>query len=111
MTTRITELERRDGGRTLLRVEGSLGAADVELLEEVCAASKARTGRDVMLDLAGVSFLDGAGASLLTRLRREQNVALKNLRFFIRQVIEVAERADANSSTDAPLADSPTGQP
>jgi anti-anti-sigma factor len=92
MTTRITELEDDNGGPAVLRVEGSLNLADVELLEKVCADLKARTGREVMLDLAGVNFLDGAGASLLARLRREQRVAIRGLHFFIRQLLEAAEQ-------------------
>lgn len=92
MTTRITQLEEHCGGRAVLRVEGSLDLADVELLEKVCADLKVRTGREVMLDLAGVNFLDGAGASLLARLRREKRVALRGLHFFIRQLLEVAEQ-------------------
>ena len=76
----------------MLRVEGSLNLADVELLEKVCADLKARTGREVMLDLAGVSFLDGAGASRLARLRRERRVAVRGLHFFIRQLLEAAEQ-------------------
>ena len=94
MTTRITQLDEQDGGRAVLRVEGSLGVAEVELLRQACADLKAQTGRDVTLDLAGISFLDNESASVLTRLRREQNVALDGLHFFIRKVIEIAERAE-----------------
>lgn len=92
MTTRITELEDYGGGPAVLRVEGSLDLADVELLEKVCADLKARTGQEVMLDLAGVNFLDAAGASMLARLRRERRVALTGLHFFIRQLLEAAEQ-------------------
>jgi anti-anti-sigma regulatory factor len=94
MTTRITELEgRAAGGQALIRVEGSLGLADAELLEQVCANLKARTGANVTVDLSDISFLDDEGASVLARLRREQDVTLEGAHFFIRQVIEIAERA------------------
>ena len=94
MTTRITKLDGQGGGRAVLRVEGSLGMAEVELLRQTCADLKAQTGRDVTLDLAGISFLDSESASVLARLRREQNVALDGLHFFIQQVIEIAEQAE-----------------
>ena len=94
MTTRITQVEDGEGGRAVLRVEGSLGVAEVEVLEKVCADLRAQSGRDVLLDLAGLSFLDSESASVLARLRREQNVALDGVHFFIQQVIDLAERAE-----------------
>lgn len=94
MTTRITQLEgRAAGGRTLVRVEGSLGLADAELLEQVCADLKARSGAAVTVDLADISFLDSESASVLARLRREQEVTLEGVHLFVQQVIEIAERA------------------
>lgn len=92
MTTRITELEEHGGGPVVLRVEGSLDLADVELLERVCVDLKERTGQEAMLDLAGVSFLDCAAATLLARLRRERLVAVRGLHFFTRQLLEAAEQ-------------------
>lgn len=94
MTTRITQVEGGQGVRAVLRVEGSLGAAEVEVLEKACAEVRAQTGRDVVLDLAGLSFLDGESASALARLRREQNVALDGLHLFVQQVIDLAERGE-----------------
>lgn len=95
MTTRITQLEGRvAGGRALLRVEGSLSLADAELLEQVCSDLKAQTGASVTVDLAEISFLDNASASVLARLRREQEVNLEGAHFYIQQVIEIAERAN-----------------
>jgi anti-anti-sigma factor len=95
MTTRITQLEGRiAGGRALLRVEGSLGLADAELLEQVCTDLKSQTGANVTIDLADISFLDSESASVLARMRREQEVSLEGVHFFIQQVIEIAERAN-----------------
>ena len=94
MTTRITQLEGRvAGGRALLRVEGTLGRAEAELLEQVCADLKAQTGAGVTVDLTDISFLDSESASVLARLRREQKVDLEGVHFYIQQVIEIAERA------------------
>jgi anti-anti-sigma factor len=94
MTTRITQLEGRvAGGKALLRVEGTLGRADAELLEQVCTDLRAQTGASVTVDLTDISFLDHAGASVLARMRREQQVSLQGVHFFVRQVIEIAESA------------------
>ncbi|MBV9927321.1 MAG: STAS domain-containing protein [Acidobacteria bacterium] len=96
MTTRITQMEGRvAGGKALLRVEGTLGLADAELLEQVCADLKEQTGASVSLDLTDISFIDQAGAEVLARLRREREVSLEGLHLFVRQVIEIAERAHA----------------
>ncbi|MET0647266.1 MAG: STAS domain-containing protein [Pyrinomonadaceae bacterium] len=94
MTTRITQLEGRvAGGRALLRVEGTLGRVEAELLEQVCSDLKAQTGASVTIDLTDISFLDSESASVLARLRREQEVDLEGVHFFVQQVIEIAERA------------------
>ena len=95
MTTRITQLEGRvAGGRALLRVEGTLGLADAELLEQVCTDLRAQTGASVTVDLTEISFLDSESASVLARLRRKQEVDLEGVHFFVQQVIEIAERAN-----------------
>ncbi len=95
MTTRITQLEGRvAGGKALLLVEGTLGLADAELLEQVCSDLKTQTGARVTVDLASISFLDSEGASVLARMRREQEVDLEGIHFFVQQVIDIAERAN-----------------
>jgi anti-anti-sigma factor len=94
MTTRITQLEGRvAGGKALLRVEGTLGLADAELLERVCSDLKSQTGAHVTVDLTDISFLDSEGASVLARIRREQEVNFEGVHFFLQQVIDIAERA------------------
>ena len=95
MTTRITQLRGRSAdGRVLVRVEGSLSLSDAELLEQVCADLKARSGTSVTVDLADISFLDSESALILARLRHEQEVTLEGVHFYIRQVLELAERAN-----------------
>lgn len=95
MTTRITQLEGRvAGGRALLRVEGTLSLAEAKLLEHVCSDLKAQTGSNVTLDLTDISFLDSESAAVLARLRREQEVSLEGVHFFVQQVINIAERGE-----------------
>lgn len=95
MTTRITQMEGRvAGGKALLRVEGTLGREDAELLEQVCTDLKAQTGASVTVDLTDISYLDQAGASVLARLRREHEVSIEGLHLYMLQVIEIAERAN-----------------
>lgn len=90
--------ERPIDGETLLKVEGSLYLEDAELLEKICRDIGEQTGRRLILDLAELSFLDSESASVLCRLKREQNVTLEGLHLFIAKVIELTEAEAAVSA-------------
>jgi hypothetical protein len=94
MPLRITQHERdnEEGPQeTWLKVEGSLYLEDAELLERICRDIGEQTGHRLALDLADLSFLDSDSASVLCRLKREQNVSLHGLHLFIAKVIELTE--------------------
>ena len=101
MPLRITQHESNSGlhetsqdchdYQTLLKVEGSLHLQDAELLERICKDIGDQTGRRLVLDLADLAFLDSDSASVLCRLKREQNVTLEGLQLFIAKVIELTE--------------------
>lgn len=93
MPLRITQKEGESGpdGGTLLKVEGTLYLQDAELLERICRDIGEQTGDAITLDLADLSFLDSESASVLCRLKREQNVTLEGLQLFIAKVIELTE--------------------
>ena len=92
MPTRITEVGTAGAQRTTLRVEGTLGAEDAELIEKLCRDLRREKGRLITLDLADLSFIDSDSAHILCRLRAEQGVTLEGLHLFIQRVIELAER-------------------
>jgi anti-anti-sigma regulatory factor len=94
MPTRITQIEDAGCEGTVLKVEGSLYLRDAELLETICIDVGRQGGTPVMLDLAGLSFLDSDSASVLCRLKREQGVRLDGLQLFIGKVIELAEECE-----------------
>jgi anti-anti-sigma factor len=102
MPIRITEQESDNDdqsheGGMVLKVEGSLYLEDAELLERICRDIRKQTGHGIALDLADLSFLDSESASVLCRLKREQNVSLEGLHLFIAKVIELTE-AEATAS-------------
>lgn len=101
MPTRITEVRTPDGQRMTLRVEGSLGVEDAELVEKVCRELRRETGRLITLDLADLSFIDSDSAQILCRLRAEQDVTLEGLHLFIQRVVELAEQ-DEKSRASSP---------
>jgi anti-anti-sigma factor len=77
---------------TWLKVEGSLYLDDAELLEKICRDIKEQTGgRQLILDLADLYFLDSESASVLCRLKREQNINFEGVHLFIQKVIEISE--------------------
>ena len=82
---------------TVFKVQGSLYLEDAELLEKICRDLGAQNVRHIRLDLAELSFLDSESASVLCRLRREQNVTLEGLHLFIAKVIELTEAEAAVS--------------
>lgn len=76
---------------TMLKVEGSLYLEDAELLERICRDIRGESRTQITLDLADLSFLDSDSASVLCRLKREQDVSLEGLHLFIAKVIELTE--------------------
>ena len=94
MATGITQIEDHDGGRTILRVEGSLTLTDAEVIERLCRDLREQSHHRISIDLADLSFLDSEGASVLSRLKR-QGVMLEGLHMFIQKAIELAERSGA----------------
>jgi anti-anti-sigma factor len=75
----------------VLKVEGSLYLQDAELLEQICRDIGNQTGRNLILDLKDLSFLDSESASVLCRLRRQQHVTLEGVHLFIAKVIELTD--------------------
>jgi anti-anti-sigma factor len=95
MPTRITQLGDERQKRVVLRVEGKLVREDAELLEKVCAdITSQHPGEPITLDLADLTFLDSEAAAVLCRMRRQQNVTLDGLQFFVQRVVELADRAE-----------------
>ena len=79
---------------TVLKVEGTLYLKDAELLEKICRDVCIETKRPVTLELDGLSYLDSDSASVLCRMKREQNVSLEGLHLFIEKVVELTEESE-----------------
>jgi anti-anti-sigma factor len=94
MTIRVSEVTTSKGERTTLRVEGALSLEDAELIEKICRGLRRRSGTEITLDLADLSFLDSEGARLLCRIKAEQDLSFTGLNLFIQGVIEMADREE-----------------
>lgn len=74
----------------MLRVEGTLTLEYAQLLEGMSREVRERLGRAVIVDLAGVTFLDEASAALLRRLKQQPGIALAGCQLYTRQMIEAS---------------------
>jgi len=88
MAVRISQAEDSGSGSFVLRVEGTLTIEYAQLLEDMSREVRERLGGAVIVDLAGVTFLDEASAALLRRLKQQPGIALAGCQLYTRQMIE-----------------------
>ncbi|GGQ19984.1 STAS domain-containing protein [Streptomyces roseolilacinus] len=70
-TTPITlTVQVQDDGSTALALAGELDLDTAARIEPDLMSATSRSGRDVVLDLADLTFCDTAGVELLLRLQR-----------------------------------------
>jgi anti-anti-sigma factor len=100
MATRITQID--EGGQLILKVEGSLDLADARLLTKVCLEAIKQPGRNITIDLKGLSYLNSASAAVLCCLKHQFGIALQGTSFFVQQVLDLTEKSfiaiESNSS-------------
>lgn len=82
---------RTDHGRaTTLRLEGRVTHQERRALDAACEAARAEE-RALVLDLAGVRFVDGAGAAALRALR-DAAIPLTGCTPYVRALLEETPR-------------------
>ena len=92
MPTKITEIEDKERGKDILRVEGSMTLEDAVLLEKIATCMRDEKGRNLTLDLADLDFLDSDGASILKRMQSEQGFEIEGIEFFLQTVVDEIEK-------------------
>lgn len=92
MPTHFTEIEDRERGKMILRVEGSLMADDARLLERIALDLRESRGRDITLDLADLDFLDSESAPVLRRLQADLGFEIEGIEFFLQTIVNDAEK-------------------
>lgn len=75
------------GDEGVLKIEGTLGGAWVREVRAACDQVLSQDGR-VVLDLAGVVFVDRAGAQLLRTLREDPRVELGAVSGFVAEMMK-----------------------
>ncbi len=94
---RITQLVSEDRLLTL-RLEGKIVGPWVEELERTCSPLLAKHPATT-IELAGITFLDAAGAELLLRLQ-EQGVSLTGGSSFLREYLECVSGRNGSGDCD-----------
>ncbi len=88
MATKITEIEDKERGKTVLRVEGSLEESDAILLEKIALDLREHNGKNLTLDLADLDFMDSDSAPIVKRLEHEHGFEIEGLQIFLQKVVE-----------------------
>lgn len=89
MPTQITQKDF--DGSSYLRVEGEMLLDDALLVEKIAGGIRASTGRNVIVDLADLSFLDSESASVIKRIENN-GITVEGLEIFLQSAIDSAER-------------------
>lgn len=98
MTTRITRVEDERKNRMVLKLEGTLTAADAKLLEEICEDVKEELGYGITIDLAGVSFVGRRSAEILARLKGTPDLMFEGMHLFVEQIMGSIEATNGNGN-------------
>ncbi len=92
MPTNITQLEDAERGKIILRVEGSLTAADAVLLEKIALDLREQAGKNLTIDLADLHFMDSDSAPILKRLEREHKFEIEGIGIFLQNIVNETEQ-------------------
>lgn len=92
MPTHLTQVEDIELGKTILRVEGSLNLEDAVLLEKIALEMRDEAGKNLILDLADVHFLDSESAPILRRLEDEHGFEIVGIEIFLQTIVNEAEK-------------------
>jgi anti-anti-sigma regulatory factor len=88
MTVRISQISGSEEGLTELRVEGALDLSGVELLKLACADLRKESKAPIVLDVSGITFIDGESAHVLRNMRERGEFVFRGCRLFTQEVLE-----------------------
>ena len=95
MATSIQQIDDREQGKTILRVEGEMLLDDALLLERIALGLESELGTRVSIDLADLDFFDSDAASILKRLDDRYGVEIAGMEIFLQTMVNDAERQRA----------------
>jgi anti-anti-sigma regulatory factor len=89
---RITETTE-NGKIVRLRLDGTVNSTSYEELEAAWTRHRGEPAKVILVDMAGVVFMDNAAASRLARFRNEQ-LRIINCSPFVETLLDSVERTD-----------------
>ncbi len=92
MPTQIRQLGGENGQNIILAIEGDMLVDDAVLLERIAADIREKSGSDVTIDLADLSFLDSESAPILKRLGDRDGFRIEGIEIFLQSAVNTAER-------------------
>ena len=95
MATSIQQIDDREQGKTILRVEGEMLLDDALLLERIALGLESELGTRVSIDVADLDFFDSDAASILKRLDDRYGVEIAGMEIFLQTMVNDAERQRA----------------
>ena len=93
MPTEITQTEAPDANVTILRVSGELMDGDAAVITQIASCLRDESGRDIVIDLADLDFLDSDAAPALRRLSEQNGITIEGVDVFLQSSIDQAERS------------------
>jgi hypothetical protein len=93
MPTEITQVEVPDSDVTILRVSGEMMDGDASVIDQIATCIREDTGRQVVIDLAGLDFLDSEAAPALRQLGEREGITIEGIEVFLQSSIDQAERS------------------
>jgi anti-anti-sigma regulatory factor len=94
MPTQITQLDDEENDRSILRVEGQLLRDDAELLGRIATDLTNSSGREIVIDLADVDFIDSEAASVLKHLQFSNIFEITGVEILLQNAVNEVERHD-----------------
>jgi anti-anti-sigma regulatory factor len=73
-----------------LRLDGTLNALSLRQVEEICSRHYSENGKVILLDLAGVVFMNDESATRLVELRSDR-LKIINCSPFIETLLQIVE--------------------
>lgn len=92
MPTTFTEIEDKERGKTILRIEGSMMREDAILLEKIALDLREQIGKNLTFDLSDLDFLDSESAPILKRLERDHGFEIEGVEYFLQTIVNEAEK-------------------
>ena len=91
MAYRITQSEDVESGKLVLRLEGSFNSEGGQKIEQICNDAQKKFGKNIMIDVSGITFLDESSSAILCRLKNQQGLSLIGCHLFTKKVIDQSE--------------------